>query len=528
MAVNRIFGATSLSNGTAGSLKSISSGIIKDGDICFAVDNSLDSIHFYTFVSTSSAAESIPKVVQPNDSSGNGRWIIVSPQYFVENMNLESSNSFTANKIYGGGSADVQIGYSSSSIDITIDDTTVSIYKGIYTDSQITSDVTTGTAPFVVASTSMVANLNAELHGGQPVTNVSLLNNNTNKYSVIPKVTDANTVVPSADVDLVTVKYYNDNLPSLAGGDHGSFTGLSDDDHQQYILADGTRLFTDPPGVTDVVADAPTANYHLTTKKYVDDEIYDKATSVHILKDGSNDFTGRPSLTPAAESITPTTYDLVTKNYVDGVAGVTDHGALNGLADDDHEQYVLVTGDRVGVGFTSTISGVYPTVDAHLATKEYVDDAVGGVSVDHGNLTGLSDDDHQQYILADGSRSFTNPVSGVDPVSALQLTTKQYVDGLDNWEIWTSGDLSHNKRYFVDTSGSSVVLDLSATPSIGDTVVVDDYQKNSSVNNITIRANAGGTLLVEGVSSNIIVDVDGARVIMTYVDGTYGWRYKVI
>jgi len=43
--------------------------------------------------------------------------------------------------------------------------------------------------------------------------------------------------------------------------------------------------------------------------------------------------------------------------------------------------------------------------------------------LDHGNLSGLSDDDHPQYILADGSRAFTNPVSGVTPTSDDHLAT---------------------------------------------------------------------------------------------------------
>ena len=47
--------------------------------------------------------------------------------------------------------------------------------------------------------------------------------------------------------------------------DHGSLSGLLDDDHTQYILVDGTRGFT---GV--VAGITPTADNHLTTKQYVD------------------------------------------------------------------------------------------------------------------------------------------------------------------------------------------------------------------------------------------------------------------
>jgi len=54
----------------------------------------------------------------------------------------------------------------------------------------------------------------------------------------------------------------------------------------------------------------------------------------------------------------------------------------------------------------------------------------GGGVTDHGALTGLADDDHTQYALADGSRAFTAPVGGIAPVAGADLATKTYVDGV--------------------------------------------------------------------------------------------------
>lgn len=48
-----------------------------------------------------------------------------------------------------------------------------------------------------------------------------------------------------------------------------------------------------------------------------------------------------------------------------------DHGALAGKGDDDHPHYSLANGTRA---FTGVVSGVIPTLAAHLATKQYVDD----------------------------------------------------------------------------------------------------------------------------------------------------------
>ena len=65
--------------------------------------------------------------------------------------------------------------------------------------------------------------------------------------------------------------------------------------------------------------------------------------------------------------------------------GVTDHGDLTGLTpDDDHPQYLKTDGSRA---VTGEIAGVDPTVDASLATKKYVDDAISGA----GGGTGVYD-----------------------------------------------------------------------------------------------------------------------------------------
>ena len=97
--------------------------------------------------------------------------------------------------------------------------------------------------------------------------------------------------------------------------------------------------------------------------------------------------------------------------------GTSDHGALTGLGDDDHTQYVLATGARSmnSLSVTGNIS-VTGTVDgrdiAADGTKLDNHVASGSVhfteaSIDHGSIDGLDDDDHQQYVLATGARDIT-------------------------------------------------------------------------------------------------------------------------
>ena len=48
--------------------------------------------------------------------------------------------------------------------------------------------------------------------------------------------------------------------------------------------------------------------------------------------------------------------------------------------------------------------------------------------INHGAISGLGDDDHTIYSLADGTRDFSGVVVGVDPVNSNHLATKEYVD----------------------------------------------------------------------------------------------------
>lgn len=252
-------------------------------------------------------------------------------------------------------------------------------------------------------------------------------------------------VSPTEDYHLATKSYVDGAVTSGIGVlSHSSLTDLDADDHHQYILVNGTRAFTSTVSGID-----PTEDAHLTTKYYVDTKIATLSGSIvfdhgdltglgdddhiqYILVDGSRAFTSTVSGVDPVEDA-----HLATKYYVDSeiltLSGsmVFDHGELTGLGDDDHTQYILVDGTRA---FTSTVSGVDPTEDAHLATKYYVDTEIatlsGSIVFDHGDLTGLGDDDHTQYILVDGSRAFTSTVSGIDPVEDEHLATKAYVDSL--------------------------------------------------------------------------------------------------
>ncbi len=64
--------------------------------------------------------------------------------------------------------------------------------------------------------------------------------------------------------------------------------------------------------------------------------------------------------------------------YDQGGGGVTDHGALSGLGDDDHTQYHNDTRGDVRYLYRENTSAFTPDSDYEPATKKYVDDSSGG------------------------------------------------------------------------------------------------------------------------------------------------------
>jgi len=72
---NKIFGAIGLIGGANGSLDTVKISTLSDGDLAIAVDSN-EEAHIYRFESSSTAAESSPQAVRPDDYATAGVWIL--------------------------------------------------------------------------------------------------------------------------------------------------------------------------------------------------------------------------------------------------------------------------------------------------------------------------------------------------------------------------------------------------------------------------------------------------------------------
>lgn len=164
---------------------------------------------------------------------------------------------------------------------------------------------------------------------------------------------------------------------------------------------------------------------------------------------------GRFSQTVSSEMHQATTVSGLRGVFVDSLTisgipvniGAADHGTLIGLSDDDHLQYSRVDGTRP---FTSTVGGVTPTLDAHLATKGYVDAShkaligTDGVTITSGTNTVAVAGFRDEFVAASGSlQSQINAVEASDvdtiTVTGTSLLGDITLQGLGSVTLLTSG-----------------------------------------------------------------------------------------
>lgn len=200
--------------------------------------------------------------------------------------------------------------------------------------------------------------------------------------------------------------------------DHGALAGLLDDDHPQYLLLSGDAVRNPVTGTIDV------SDGYLVLTNTTDVNQIPTPASGQIAFDSDDGY---------LLFYDGTSWIQITD---ENTSGVTDHGGLSGLLDDDHPQYLLLDGDKV----RNPVTGGIDISDGYLVLPNYADpttqiptpdigdiaydtddgyvvvyDGANWVNIadggDHGTLSGLGDDDHSQYGLLDGDAA-RNAVTG--------------------------------------------------------------------------------------------------------------------
>jgi len=196
-----------------------------------------------------------------------------------------------------------------------------------------------------------------------------------------------------------------------------------------------------------------------------------------------------------------------------------------------------------------------PTDNTDAATKLYVDTQVSGVSVssltaDVDNFTG--DGTTTQFTLAKSPTSGNYTIVAVQGVlqpkssytvsgniltfssappstAIIEVTTfgGSVVSGGGGgasfaWNIASSNiTMTANNGYFVDTSSSPKTMTLPASPTLGDTIRINDLAGTFGTNNLTVARNGQK---IQGITQDLLVDTDQSSFGLVYSNSTYGWK----
>lgn len=237
-----------------------------------------------------------------------------------------------------------------------------------------------------------------------------------------------------------------DGISDGAVADHGALTGLTDDDHTQYMLVDGTRAWSAYQDIPEIAPPGTPATNHI---RLYNEEI--SGFSFLSFKDDTGmvrklardsvflGYNNTGSSIPAFRAVYATgstngtpTIDRARSNSVATMPsiGVTLEAIANGAYGrvmqvglvENVDTSAFTPGDVLYV--SSTVAGVlvataplYPNIRQEIGTI-LSSSVTGSVQVvarsmfnegvlDHGGLLGLADDDHTQYLLASGTRALT-------------------------------------------------------------------------------------------------------------------------
>lgn len=339
-------------------------------------------------------------------------------------------------------------------------------------------------------------------------------------------------IVADDTTDTVTIT----NTSPGGGADHGSLVGLGDDDHTQYhndargdvryytqtqldadqltqyLLVDGTRAMTGELAMGNnkiTGLGTPTATTDAATKDYVDTEV---GGAGDFFADGSVPMTGNLDMDSNAivdcSLVQTGQINLSGTNNLVSSAGTANVQFLFNAAEKARfDTNGLSMSAEVDMGANRVVDVGTPTAATDAATKDYVDTEItGAVVTDHGALTGLGDDDHTQYTLADGTRAFTgsvdvggNFINNVDTIQASAASDLEFAVGTNQAFNFPMGGVSTfnvGGTTFVVVNGA--LVSTSVPMSVGGAL---DMNNNAITDVDTVQGLTGNTVYLEGIGA---------------------------
>ena len=114
----------------------------------------------------------------------------------------------------------------------------------------------------------------------------------------------------------------------------------------------------------------------------------------------------------------------------------------------------------------------------------------------------------------------TAPATGVD-IQVRELVTISAGNSLTWYIANANTTMVASSGYFVDTSTGPKTMTLPAAATLGDTIRFNDLAGTFSANNLTVARNSHK---IQGIASDLLVDIDQSSFGLVYSNTTYGWK----
>jgi hypothetical protein len=337
---------------------------------------------------------------------------------------------------------------------------------------------------------------------------------------------DEDNMVSDSDTSVATQqsikKYVDDEIAALTT-DHGELEGLDGDDHSQYLLTDGNRVLT---GDWDAGAGAKILLTYLQAQN--------SSTNLQLISQDGNTFLNiRNGLADLQGGYMNIDKHLIITGDGSQPAWIQLKADLGGDNNDIWKIEVtdggaLMTFDSYSTGSYVTAFSISPAAlggalfkdeddmssndDGAVASQQsivaYIASELAAFSTDHGDLDGLSDDDHEQYILVAGTRAFTGVQQGKLSENMPEVIQQDAEPGT-----------TYPGLVWVDTDADAAVHGTLIQDADGDTKIMTEESEDED----KIRFDTGGVeRLVLDTTCKVVVplDVRMANPLLRIIDTT--------